>query len=72
MEKESISFEPHLYQRVSDPKLSLNHSIVMRVLTQTNERKQLVIYDNSTRKLPREAVETILEQFNRELSRYFK
>lgn len=67
----TLTFEPFRYQRVSDPQLSLNHSIVIRVLTLENEHQQVVVYDNSIRRLPKEKVELMLAQFKDQLALYF-
>ena len=66
-----LSFDPFQYQRISDPKLSLNGSIVLRVLTHSNEFKQVVIFDNSTLQLPKEKVQLLLMAFKTQLDRYF-
>lgn len=71
-EKEvEITFNPSLYQRVSNPALSLNYSIVMRVLTRTGEQQQLVIYDNSVLQLPRHIVEEMRVMFEHAINPYF-
>lgn len=67
-----LQFNPSLYVKISNPQLSLNNSIVIRVETYEGVRKQVCCFDNANWNFPREVVLQVLNQFKRELDIYYE
>ena len=70
--KPVLQFNPSLYAKISNPQLSLNNSIVIRVETYQGVRKQVCCFDNTNWNLPREVISQALNQFRRELDNYYE
>nr|DAF52814.1 MAG TPA: hypothetical protein [Siphoviridae sp. ctqSm5] len=70
--KPELTFQPELYSRISNPSLSINNSIVIRVETWEGVHQQVVCFDNSNWNFSRREMEDLLYRFKEELNNYFE
>ena len=70
--KLKLFFYTNKYVNLSNPSFSIGGDIVLRGKTIDGEIKQIVVFDNSTYKLPKEKLQPLLDQFKAKLNEYYE
>jgi hypothetical protein len=70
--KLELFFDTSKYVKISNPSFSIGGDIVLRGKTMDGEIKHIVVFDNSTYKLPKEKLQPLLDQFKAKLNEYYK
>lgn len=67
-----LFFDASKYIKISNPSFSIGGDIVLRGKTIDGEIKHIVVFDNSTYKLPKEKLQPLLDQFKAKLNEYYE
>lgn len=67
-----LFFDAGKYIKISNPSFSIGGDIVLRGKTIDGEIKHIVVFDNSTYKLPKEKLQPLLDQFKAKLNEYYE
>ena len=67
-----LFFDASKYVKISNPSFSIGGDIVLRGKTIDGEIKHIVVFDNSTYKLPKEKLQPLLDQFKAKLNEYYE
>ena len=70
--KLELFFDTSKYAKISNPSFSIGGDIILRGKTIDGEIKQIVVFDNSTYKLPKEKLQPLLDQFKAKLNEYYE